>query len=605
MAKFVLAGKADCPYFAKAELLADYLQKNLPNFRIHKITQHPDDWELWLQNTCEKNGWKHTRSPIVWRELVDRGGKGLLLGGFNEFMEHAQHYYFNTSNMMTDLMLKIGEENLKTHTEIQKEEDELRSLIKPLEVWITSASSRSCYNLLPMLASGEVFGMEQYISIHLLDSSDCEDTLQALVLEAEDLAFSLLRSVTMHTVSEETFLLADVIIVLDDVPLQENQSVEDSVSLLANRCKEYGDLIERNANAGVKIIVAGDTFVNLKALLIMSHAPSFPKHNVIAVATLLEWEAKAQLAKKLNVNAAVVKDVIVWGNISGVNFLDLQLAKVYHYDSAIWGPPSYSRPLLEMIYDSKWLQNELLPQWTSRKEHRRGMTAAYTTASVLRYWYQGSPAGEIVSLGVISEGQFGIPEDIVFSMPVKFQDGRWEVLSDMAISDEMKEKLLEAATELIQERNIALPSPEESEPLPEPEQASDTQQENIFPDQQVDGLVLPEDNGKPTHSSSFLPVSQGSALLTSQDNVHETQDDGIQPVQNASVLLTQKESALPDQETDLSVEQGSPFPAQSQSALPIQQEDALQPDQDGGLPTRQESTIPVKEESKQSIDQEN
>lgn len=301
----------------------------------------------------------------------------------------------------------------------------------------------------------------------------------------------------------------------------------------------------------------------------------------------------------------MVKDVIVWGNISGVNFLDLQLAKVYHYDSAIWGPPSYSRPLLEMIYDSKWLQNELLPQWTSRKEHRRGMTAAYTTASVLRYWYQGSPAGEIVSLGVISEGQFGIPEDIVFSMPVKFQDGRWEVLSDMAISDEMKEKLLEAATELIQERNITLPSPEESEPLPEPEQASDTQQENIFPDQQVDGLALPEDNGIPTHSSSFLPVSQGSALLASQDNVHETQDDGIQPVQNASVLLTQKESALPDQETDLSVEQGSPFPAQSQSALPIQQEDALQPDQDGGLPTRQESTIPVKEESKQSIDQEN
>ncbi|KAJ1186693.1 hypothetical protein NDU88_003474 [Pleurodeles waltl] len=613
MAKFVLAGKADCPYFAKAELLADYLQKNLPNFRVHKITHHPDDWELWLQSTCEKNGWKHTRSPIVWRELVDRGGKGLLLGGFNEFMEHAQHYYFNTSNMMTDLMLKIGEENLNTHIEIKKEEDELRSLINPLEVWITSASTPSCYSLLPMLASGEVFGIAQDISIHLLDSSDCEDTLQALVLEAEDLAFPLLRNVTMHTVSEETFLLADVIIVLDDVSFQENQSVEDCVSLLEDQCKEYGNLIELNASPGVKVIVAGDTFVNLKALVIMSHAPSIPKHNVIAVATLLEFEAKAQLAKKLKVNAAVVKDVIVWGNISGVNFLDLHLAKVYHYDSAIWGPPSYSRPLLEVIYDSKWLQNEFLLQWTSRKQHRRGMTAAYTTATILRYWYQGSPPGEIVSLGVISEGQFGIPEGIVFSMPVRFQEGKWEVLLDMAISDQMKEKLLEASTELIKEKNIALLSPQESEPLPEPEQASDTQQENIFPNQQEAGLAVPQDSGMPAYSSSFLPFRQGSARIASEGNVPETQEehvfltpeDDIRPVQRPSVLLTQKESALPDQERTLSVQQESLLPAQSQSALPIQQEDSLQTDQERGLPTQQESTIPGKAESKQSTDQEN
>ncbi|MBN3303706.1 MDH1B dehydrogenase, partial [Amia calva] len=90
MAGFVLAGKADCPYYAKAELLADVLQRNLPSCSIHKICKHPEDWEQWLQDTCEKNGWKHKRSPIIWRELVDRGGKGLFLGSFSDFMEHAQ-----------------------------------------------------------------------------------------------------------------------------------------------------------------------------------------------------------------------------------------------------------------------------------------------------------------------------------------------------------------------------------------------------------------------------------------------------------------------------------------------------------------------------------
>ncbi|KAF6361796.1 malate dehydrogenase 1B [Rhinolophus ferrumequinum] len=92
MAKFVLAGRADCPFYAKAEVLADYLQKNLPDFQIFKITQHPHVWEEWLKDLCEKNKWSHEDSPIIWRELLDRGGKGLLLGGYNEFLEHAQVY---------------------------------------------------------------------------------------------------------------------------------------------------------------------------------------------------------------------------------------------------------------------------------------------------------------------------------------------------------------------------------------------------------------------------------------------------------------------------------------------------------------------------------
>uniref|UniRef100_A0A8D0G4E3 Malate dehydrogenase 1B n=1 Tax=Sphenodon punctatus TaxID=8508 RepID=A0A8D0G4E3_SPHPU len=130
--KAVIARRANCPYFAKAELLADYLQKNLPNFRIHKIAQHPDNWEQWLVDICEKNGWKHKHSPIIWRELLDRGGKGLLLGGFNDFLEHAQHYYGITSYMLSEEMLRIAEENLQTNIDIEKEEEELKSLINPL-----------------------------------------------------------------------------------------------------------------------------------------------------------------------------------------------------------------------------------------------------------------------------------------------------------------------------------------------------------------------------------------------------------------------------------------------------------------------------------------
>ncbi|XP_048726407.2 putative malate dehydrogenase 1B isoform X2 [Caretta caretta] len=468
MAKFVLAGKADCPYFVKAELLADYLQINLPNFKIHKITQHPDKWEQWLHDICEKNGWKHKRSPIVWRELLDRGGKGLLLGGFNDFMEYAQHYYGITSDMLSEQMLRIAEENLQTHIEIEKEEEYIKSLIKPLQIWISSASAPACYNLIPLLANGEVFGMATEVSIHLLDSSHYKEILHGIVMEAQDLAFPLLRSVSMHTELEDAFVQADIVILLDDLLLQhEIPSLEDCIRQVTEQCKVYGSLIEKNANSSVKVIVSGKTFVNLKALMIMTFAPSIDGQNIIAMAMFLESAAKAMLARKLNMNSAGVKDVIVWGNISGNNYIDLSKAKVYRYDSAIWGPPNFSRRLLDMIYDGNWVRSEFVSVLSSLEHHCLGMSPAHVIATVLRYWYQDSPPGEIVSMGILSEGQFCIPEGIIFSMPVRFQDGSWEVITETEIDEETQETLKHLAHDLIQEKQVALGEIPEMRPYKE------------------------------------------------------------------------------------------------------------------------------------------
>ncbi|XP_074857630.1 putative malate dehydrogenase 1B [Carettochelys insculpta] len=471
MAKFVLAGKADCPYFAKAELLADYLQINLPNFKVYKITQHPDMWEQWLHDICKKNGWKHKHSPIIWRELLDRGGKGLLLGGFNDFMEHAQHYYGITSNMLSEQMLKIAVENLHTHIEIEKEEEYLKSLINPLHVWISSASAPACYNLIPLLASGEVFGMATEVSIHLLDSNLYEEILHGIVMEAQDLAFPLLRSVSMHTKLDEAFLQADVVILLDDILFHhEIPSLENCIRQVTEQCKVYGSLIEKNANNSVKVIVSGKTFVNLRALMIMTFAPSVDPQNIIAVAMFLESAAKAMLARKLNMHSAGIKDVIVWGNISGSSYIDLSKAKVYRYDSAIWGPPSFSRRLLDVIYDSNWVHSEfvsVLSSLSSREHHCLGISPAHVIATVLRYWYQDSPPGEMVSMGVLSEGQFCIPEGIVFSMPVRFQDGSWVVITEIENNEDTQEILKHLVHDLIQEKQVALGEIPEMSPYKE------------------------------------------------------------------------------------------------------------------------------------------
>ncbi|PKK22169.1 malate dehydrogenase 1B, NAD (soluble) [Columba livia] len=456
----VFTGKANCPYYAKAELLADYLQANLPHFRVHKITQHPDKWEQWLHDVCETNGWKHSRSPIIWRELLDRGGKGLLLGGVNDFLEYAQHYYGVTSTMLSDEMLAIAEENLQAHIEIEKEEEEIKSLIKPLQIWITSASVPICYQLIPLLANGEVFGMTTEISIHLLDTDQFKEVLCGIVMEAEDMAFPLLRCISEHTEIDKAFIQADVVIVLDDVLLNcEVQPLESYVREVSEICQVYAHLIEKNAKSDVRVISSGKTFVNLKAMMMMTYGSSIKPENVIAVATSLENAAKAMLARKLNMNAAGVKDVIVWGNITGCNYIDLSYAKVYGYESAIWGPANFSRPVLNMIYDSEWIHSEFLSAQSSLNSQVSdcaGMLHAHAVATVLRYWYHGSPPGEIISVGVLSAGQFCIPEGIVFSMPVRFQNGNWEVMTELEINETTQKVLDRLAHDLIQEKLVAL-----------------------------------------------------------------------------------------------------------------------------------------------------
>ncbi|KAM5265863.1 LOW QUALITY PROTEIN: putative malate dehydrogenase 1B [Hipposideros larvatus] len=458
MAKFVLAGRADCPYYAKAELLADYLQKNLPDFQIFKITQHPQVWEEWLTDLCEKNKWSHKNSPIIWRELLDRGGKGLLLGGYNEFLEHAQLYYGVTSSMTTELMKAIAQENLVTHIEKELEKEALKGLIDPLQVWITSASAPACYNLIPILTSGEVFGTHTEISITLFDNKQAEEYLKILATETRDLVSPFLRSVSVCTRVEEAFRQAHVIIVLDDPTDKEVYTLEDCIRSRVPLCRLYGYLIEKNARDSVRVIVGGKTFVNLKTVLLMRYAPNIT-HNIIAVALGVEGEAKAALARKLKTASSRIKDVIIWGNISGNSYVDLRKAKIYRYESAIWGPPHFSRPVLSLIFDSEWVNKDFvatLEQLTSTGKQFGSILAAHSIATTLKYWYHGSPPGEIVSVGVLSEGQFGIPEGIVFSMPVKFENGTWVALTDLQDIEISEQIMTRMTSDLIQEKLVAL-----------------------------------------------------------------------------------------------------------------------------------------------------
>ncbi|KAK5847618.1 hypothetical protein PBY51_016732 [Eleginops maclovinus] len=467
MAQFVLAGKTDCPHYAKAELLADSLQRCLPNFKIHKISVLPKAWKEWLEDTCKRNGWKHEQSPVIWRELVNQGGKGMLLGGFSDFLEHCQDYYSITSDMPSDVMLSVASENLATKMNLFVEEQHRVSSIKPLHIWFSSALSPTSHFLIPNLLSAEVFPNTSAISLHLLDLEGKEEQLQWLRMETENMALPLLYQVTTHTDLEHAFKEADVILLQDECWSDDSNTEDEEerkkkkLKRISDRYREYGQLIDTRANKEVKVIVSGDSFVNLRCSLLLDNARSIGSNQFVTVATQLENEARAIIAKKLKVRTSDVTHVIVWGNISDSFYIDLQRAKVFNYDGPIKGPAFFSLPAKNILQERKWLETDFQElvrcqraAVASKSCRVAAMSLTNGILAVIKAWNGICGPDEIFSLGVLCPGDYNLPEGIVLSVPVTFTDRKWSVLSDVTLEDDLKERLQIAARELKQEKEL-------------------------------------------------------------------------------------------------------------------------------------------------------
>ena len=160
-----------------------------------------------------------------------------------------------------------------------------------------------CCHLIPLLLSGEVFGMHTEISLTLFDQEQREDCLRSIVMETQDLASPVLRTVSFCTTVKEAFLQAQVIIILDDSTEEEVYSLESCLRSRVPLCRLYGYLIEKNAHKSVKVIVGGKNFVNLKTTLLMQYAPNIAS-KIIAVALGVEGQAKAVLARKMKTTSA-------------------------------------------------------------------------------------------------------------------------------------------------------------------------------------------------------------------------------------------------------------------------------------------------------------
>ncbi|CAH1774249.1 unnamed protein product, partial [Owenia fusiformis] len=483
MAKFVIAGSSNCPYYARAELLADKLERNLDDFKLHKIVKQPGDWQTWLDNTCKQHGWMHRKSPIVWRELVDRGGKGTLIGDVNDFQEYANGYYGILSDMTSDDMKKVSDENMKYKNELDEEDRQFKSLSKPLEICITNASSHICYNMLDAIARGDVFGSDIEVNLRLYDNEEQMEYLKGVEMEAMDLAHTLLRNITSMSDSRKAFTNCSAIIILDDFSQKSEEEFDVWIKRCLRNITNYAEAINEVAKRDVKVLISGNGPVNFNAYMMIQYMPNIPRQNVVALPRLVENHAKAILAERLEVNSNGVVNVTIWGDSNGTYYCDLTKTRIHGYDGAIWGPPSFSVDCAEMVHDDKWLEKEFVELLKTRQEnvetmlqHGGHFSQAAAIVSAMTQWWNGSPPGQTFSLGVYSEGWYGVPEGLVCSFPVAMSPkGYWNVVQDIDIGETTKNKLTEIIKDLQKQVEVIYPPPYVPPPTPtESEKAAES-----------------------------------------------------------------------------------------------------------------------------------
>ncbi|XP_053408985.1 putative malate dehydrogenase 1B isoform X2 [Mercenaria mercenaria] len=524
---------SDCPYFARAELLGDKLSINLPDFKLHKIVKTPEEWKSWLTDTCHERGWNHEKSPLVWRELIDRGGKGVLIGGANEFQEYAQGYYGIESELVSNDMTKIAAENAKIKTESDKEEAEYKAHSQPVNVCITNASSHVCYSLLNSLTRGDVLGSNVELMVRLFDNTGEKEYLEGVRMETEDLANGLLRGIKVETDITEAFRDCSVIILLDEI-LQGDKTKEEWIKENSEHFVKYAKVIDKVANKSVKVLVAGAGPVNFNATMMIKNAPNIPRQNFVAMSRLVENHSKSIIAERLKVNTAGVVDLIIWGNPNGQHYIDVSNSRVHGYDGSIIGPDSFSVSGPEMVFDHLWLETEYLDLVKTKQAkaeiamgHPAVLSQASAINSTLMHWCNGSPSGQIFSLGVCSNGWYGVPKGMVFSYPVTFHPkGYWCVVQDIDLSEEVKGKILETIQDLESELEVIFPRPKP--PTPESD-------ENVSNNQTSDG----EDKG--ADGEQRLETIVEEKKETSEEEGETTTTEGEKSTTEAEKTATEGE----------------------------------------------------------------
>jgi NAD-dependent malate dehydrogenase len=319
---------------------------------------------------------------------------------------------------------------------------------------VTGAAGQIGYVLLPLIARGELLGPEQPIILHLLDIPEMKTKLDGTVLELEDCAFPLLKGIVSTIDVKTAFDKIDYCIMVGAFPRLPGMERKDLLQKNAGIFKEQGKALSDCANRNVKVLVVGNP-ANTNCLIALKCAPNLGPQNFSCLTRLDHNRATFQIAHRAKVPVDCVKNVIIWGNHSSTQYPDVSNGYIQY-------PNNNRVPIATAINDNVWLQTDFIKAVQERGSvilKTRGASSAISAAKAIidhmRDWIFGTKQGEFVSMGVLSDGSYGIKPDVVYSFPVTVSGGKYSIVQGLHISDFSRQKMDITYKELAEERDLA------------------------------------------------------------------------------------------------------------------------------------------------------
>jgi malate dehydrogenase len=318
----------------------------------------------------------------------------------------------------------------------------------PIKVAVTGAAGQIGYALLFRIASGQIFGTDQPLALHLIEIPDALGALDGVVMELHDCAFPLLESVVPTADLNEGFRDVNWALLVGSVPRKAGMERKDLLGINGKIFIGQGQAIEKNAASDVRVLVVGNP-CNTNCLIAMNNAKEIPSDRWFAMTRLDENRARAQLAHKAGVGIGLVTNMTIWGNHSSTQYPDFYNARIDN------------RPANEVIGDEKWLKEEFIATVQQRGAaviKARGLSSAGSAANAVIDTVfsltNDTPGNDWHSVAVCSDGSYDVEKGLISSFPVRVRGGKWEIVQELPINDFSRTKIDASVAELKEEKSL-------------------------------------------------------------------------------------------------------------------------------------------------------
>ncbi len=319
----------------------------------------------------------------------------------------------------------------------------------PIRVAVTGAAGQIGYALLFRVASGEMLGKDQPVILQMLEIPDekAQKALKGVMMELDDCAFPLLHGMVPASDPMVAFKDVGVALLVGARPRGPGMERKDLLEANGKIFGPQGQALDKVADRNVKVLVVGNP-ANTNCLIAMKNAPSLKPTQFTAMMRLDHNRATSQVAQKIGKLVPTVKKITIWGNHSATQYPDLFQAEAE--GKKVW----------PMINDQAWLESTFIPTVQKRGAaiiEARGLSSAASAANAaidhVRDWSLGSREGDWVSMGIPSDGSYGIPEGVLYGYPVTCKDGKFEIVKGIEVSDFSRKRMDATLKELHEERD--------------------------------------------------------------------------------------------------------------------------------------------------------